>query len=553
MKLTIGMASYNNCEQVWNTVQDLRMYHDLTDTEILVVDNYNDDALRAFIASTGSADIRYELYTEARGTAPPRNKVFDYARGTWVLCIDSHIKIVPGAIARFRAWCEAHPDCMDLLQGPILWDCLKSGADAFNPVWEGEMFGTWRHGDVSKIEREPYEIPMMGLGLFGCRRDAWLGFNPEFRGFGGEEGYIHEKYRQAGRKTICLPWLQWTHWFTYRGKKQFPVPYPLLRDEKIRNYEIGLAELNQDPSEMRVWFGVGGPKVKNVQIDTNARCGSQCWFCPVRYIPRPPGQVMPQELFESILDGITQAMIMGSVAADWQLWLSSYNDVLLDPLLEERLQALRQRGLRFTCLTNGIGIRRNVELLHRYSDVIGGFGVNLPAGDEESYSLHTGNPPETFGQIIAGLTALYGRDPEYYGRVMSVCVNGGYDSQPGLSYPLEDGDTDRQVKTLADILPMYRVTYARPLADRAGHLKPYALDNGIDRPAKGCNCNGDRIIEWAHINSFGQMYACCQDYEEKTIYADLREVSFHKAASMGKSALIRQTRDMLCRRCAFGG
>ena len=38
---------------------------------------------------------------------------------------------------------------------------------------------------------EPFEIPMQGLGMFSCRKEAWLGFNPLFNGFGGEEGYIH--------------------------------------------------------------------------------------------------------------------------------------------------------------------------------------------------------------------------------------------------------------------------------------------------------------------------------------------------------------------------
>ena len=34
-----------------------------------------------------------------------------------------------------------------------------------------------------------------------------------FREFGGEEWYIHEKYRQAGAKCLCLPFLRWQHRF----------------------------------------------------------------------------------------------------------------------------------------------------------------------------------------------------------------------------------------------------------------------------------------------------------------------------------------------------
>ena len=58
---------------------------------------------------------------------------------------------------------------------------------------------------AGQVDNPPFAVPAQGMGLFSCRREAWLGFNPNFRGFGGEEFYIHEKYRQAGRRTVCLP------------------------------------------------------------------------------------------------------------------------------------------------------------------------------------------------------------------------------------------------------------------------------------------------------------------------------------------------------------
>jgi hypothetical protein len=88
----------------------------------------------------------------------------------------------------------------------------------------------------------PFEIPAMGLGLFACRRESWLGFNPEFRGFGGEEGYIHEKYRQAGRTSYCLPFLRWNHQFA----DPRAVKYTVDTRNKLRNYLIGFNELGLD-------------------------------------------------------------------------------------------------------------------------------------------------------------------------------------------------------------------------------------------------------------------------------------------------------------------
>jgi hypothetical protein len=38
--LTIGMATYNDFDGVYFTIQALRLYQDLADTELLVVDNF---------------------------------------------------------------------------------------------------------------------------------------------------------------------------------------------------------------------------------------------------------------------------------------------------------------------------------------------------------------------------------------------------------------------------------------------------------------------------------------------------------------------------------
>src|SRR5205807_275724 len=162
-------------------------------------------------------------------------------RGKAVLCCDCHILFAPGAIARLKQFYRQHPDCDDLLQGPLLWDDGKLIIPHLDPCWSANMWGTWgldARGD--DLEGEPFEIPMQGLGVFCCRKDAWLGFHPGFTGYGGEEGYIHEKFRQAGRRCLCLPWLRWMHRF---GKA---VPFPMHMEDIFRNYILGQAELGLD-------------------------------------------------------------------------------------------------------------------------------------------------------------------------------------------------------------------------------------------------------------------------------------------------------------------
>ena len=150
---------------------------------------------------------------------------------------------LPGSSPDLKNYYQAHPDSRDLLQGPLLKDTLARVSTHWHPVWRDQMWGVWsvdRRG--LEPEGEPFEIPMQGMGAFSCRTAVWPGFNPAFRGFGGEEGYIHEKFRQRGGRCLCLPWLRWVHRF---GRSSGP-PYPLAIEDKLRNYLIGFLELGLD-------------------------------------------------------------------------------------------------------------------------------------------------------------------------------------------------------------------------------------------------------------------------------------------------------------------
>ncbi len=127
----------------------------------------------------------------------------------------------------------------------MLNDNLKALDTHWRPQWSAGMLGKWdydaRGADPSA---PPFEIPMQGLGVFACRKEAWPGFNPRLRGFGGEEGYIHEKFRQRGGRVFCLPFLRWLH----RFDRPLAPPNWVSWDDRIRNYLIAHDELGHDPS-----------------------------------------------------------------------------------------------------------------------------------------------------------------------------------------------------------------------------------------------------------------------------------------------------------------
>jgi hypothetical protein len=129
MKLTIGMATYRDFHGVYYTVQALRLYQDLEDCEILVVDNFGCPHTAGFCEGWNGC-ARYVRATEAQGTAAPRDRVFREALGKAVLCIDSHVLLAPGVIKRLKDWFARRPRSNDLLQGPLLYDDLETAAVA---------------------------------------------------------------------------------------------------------------------------------------------------------------------------------------------------------------------------------------------------------------------------------------------------------------------------------------------------------------------------------------------------------------------------------------
>lgn len=251
-KLTIGMATYDDYDGVYFSIQALRMYHaDVMDqVELMIVDNHPDGpcglALKQLDSKAGN--LRYIPMGNRSGTSV-KNVVFEEASGEYVLCMDCHVFLVPGAIMRLLEYFDTNPRTCDLLQGPLVPDELDSVITHWEPKWRGGMFGIWAASMKSNnLKDEPFDIPLMGMGLFACRKDAWPGFNPRFRGFGAEEGYIHEKFRQAGHRTLCLPFLGWMHRFNRPGG----IPYRNRWQDRICNYLIGWQELGLPVDEMLV-------------------------------------------------------------------------------------------------------------------------------------------------------------------------------------------------------------------------------------------------------------------------------------------------------------
>jgi len=309
LKFTVGMPVFDDFTGVWLTVQALRLYFHEWIGEILVIDNNPSDVEGSHGKTTrdfcnSCPGVRYVPFPSPKGPALAKQQVFENARFEHVACFDSHIMVTPGAFAAFERYYLANPGSKNLLHGPLINDNFISLATHFEDVWPvdevvledpvtkvktttkkpSQMWGRWGrdlnafplmpwetsneviekvHPETQQVYLAPrhepelprpavpwFEIPAQGMGMFVCRKDAFVGFNPRFIGFGGEEWYIHEKTRKAGNKVVCVSGAMWSHRFA----RPDGIKHPVTLWHKYRNYEIGLAELGIDPSRLREHF-----------------------------------------------------------------------------------------------------------------------------------------------------------------------------------------------------------------------------------------------------------------------------------------------------------
>lgn len=270
-KLTIGSAVYDDFEGVYFSYQSLRLNNldILDDLDLLIIDNNPDSAegkaTREFCNQT--QHIRYIPYTEKRSTAI-RNEIFNNSEAKFCMSIDPHVLFEPDTIKRLINFFESNPDTHDLYHGPMFYDVIlgHDPCSKMDPIWRDNMFGIWATDERGNDkENDPFEIEMHGLGIFACKTESWLGFNEDFIGFGGEEGYIHKKFKKAGHTTWCLPFLRWVH----RFQRPLGVKYPLITEERIRNYLIGYKELGLPFDEIINHFKETHPEIDTQEIIDN--------------------------------------------------------------------------------------------------------------------------------------------------------------------------------------------------------------------------------------------------------------------------------------------
>lgn len=288
MKLTVSMATYDDYDGVYFTVQSLRLHQTLRkfDHEILVLDNNPSSSHGEQVRNLSKAipEMRVIPVTD-RQSSFIKYDVFKHATGDVVLGLDCHLLLEPGFISRLMEWWEANPESRDMLTGPLIYDDQNHCTTHMEPVWRGHDFGIWADSAKGLEGNKPFGVPMQGMGCFSASTAAFPILNPNFRGFGAEEWYVAEKVRQGGGEVLCHPEMGWLHRFEWPKRT-----FPLTVDDKLFNYYLGWLELYRTPLHPMIagmtkhWREANIPEeqiAKAMQAATEAlklhrRCSSAC-------------------------------------------------------------------------------------------------------------------------------------------------------------------------------------------------------------------------------------------------------------------------------------
>ena len=241
--LTIGMATRGEPDHVWFVLTALHANH--PKCRYIVVDNTpeRDPRVEAITRAVGGT---YYHRPDLTGTSAPRDAVFRFARTPWAMCLDSHVVLENGAVQAALDFIRAQPDSRDIVSGPMIFDDGRGYATHWQTQDAPGLWGTWGTDPRGMFPAgAPFEIPSNGLGLWMMRVAAWPGFHALFRGFGAEEGYIHEVVRRRGGKALCVPGLRWRHKFrdVSGWHNNPPPPYPLRADDMVWNQLLAHREL----------------------------------------------------------------------------------------------------------------------------------------------------------------------------------------------------------------------------------------------------------------------------------------------------------------------
>lgn len=320
-------------------------------------------------------------------------------------------------------------------------------------------------------------------------------------------------------------------------------------------------------------------KIQHVQLDLFGFCNAACWYCPVKYIPQPERTRvhMPLDLAERILaDLASQRNDEGGVVSlsMRNIYTAHYGEVLLYRHLEEFLALLRKYNFTTTIFSNGINLTpKKIDMIKSNRDVISEIILNIPSFEPETWASRSGLHVNQYDRLIANLEYADTELADFDNLI--ILINGVDDkvwdndilqgealSQLQIDMHPVKGERFQAYKFAKRKFKNFIPYKEYVLHDRAGLLSSLISNQpSIEERLKtgtviGCrgfeDVKTDRTTEWIHINSLGETFLCCNDYNMEYVFGDLSKSSLNDIwVSETHAEVIVRAREEICRKCHY--
>jgi radical SAM protein with 4Fe4S-binding SPASM domain len=317
-------------------------------------------------------------------------------------------------------------------------------------------------------------------------------------------------------------------------------------------------------------------KIKSLQLDPFGYCNAKCWFCPVKYFPQPEEGLasMSIDLAEKILKEIYEEKnkIDGIVHPNFgPIAFSHYNEILLYKRFEELLALLRKYSFKCMILSNGVSLSPDkTDLLKEYKDVVIHLGLNVPAFEKDLWAKRSGFSPDSFDRLMKNIKYAE-ENLQHLGNEFMMIVNGIDDmafiqghvtkgdqfDQEEYSTQRITGEHETQFQLAKKLFKNIQVVKGC-LYDRAGLIDHIISNKEMiqsfhkGKKVIGCMNGGDRTTDWLHVNSAGNVFLCCNDYNFDYKYGNLKQQSIKEVwESEERKIVIEKAFGEICANCYF--
>lgn len=270
------------------------------------------------------------------------------------------------------------------------------------------------------------------------------------------------------------------------------------------------------------------PVPRNMQLEPTNICNYHCTFCASSKIKKTQYATMPPELFERLAVEAYQLGVR-------EVGLYSRGESFLCPNLEDYVKRCSTIGFEYIYITTNGSLATSERVKKLIENGIHSIKFSVNAATRENYkSIHGHDNLELVTQHIKSADKIR----KYTGSNVHLAI----------SCVITELTTDEESAFIERFSDYVDTVVFTPARSHGGHMQSIARQHD-DRTF--CNIPFNMV----NIISSGHLAACCVDFTEELVVADLRQVSLEDAWGCTRLRAIRKKhlsgnlKGLQCERC----